>query len=165
MKHGSEGIQPGFETQGRRHQKSKTGLSVAPQKGLLSSKNFKKKSIPVGCVPPARYRTGGLCPGGSLLGGLCWGDLCLGVIVQGSLSERGSLSRGVSVGGNLCLCLGGNLCLGGLCPGYVSVRGRVSVWGVSVRGVSVRGSLRREGSVQRGGLPDRPPREQNHKQM
>ena len=27
-------------TQGRRHQKSKTGVSVAPQKGLMSSKNF-----------------------------------------------------------------------------------------------------------------------------
>ena len=37
------GIHPDFETQGRRHQKSKTGVSVAPQKGLVSSKNFKKK--------------------------------------------------------------------------------------------------------------------------
>ena len=36
------GIHPGFETQGRCHQKSKTGVSVAPQKGLVSSK-FKKK--------------------------------------------------------------------------------------------------------------------------
>ena len=34
------GIHPGFETQGRRYQKSKTGVSVAPQKGLVSSKNF-----------------------------------------------------------------------------------------------------------------------------
>ena len=32
----------GFETQGRRHQKCKTGVSVAPQKGLRSS-NLKKK--------------------------------------------------------------------------------------------------------------------------
>ena len=33
-------IHPGFfETQGRRHQKSKTGVSVAPQKGLTASKN------------------------------------------------------------------------------------------------------------------------------
>ena len=32
----SQGIGPGFETQGRCHQKSKTGLSVAPQKGLIS---------------------------------------------------------------------------------------------------------------------------------
>ena len=32
----------GFETQGRHHQKSKTKVSVAPQKGLVSSKNFKK---------------------------------------------------------------------------------------------------------------------------
>ena len=27
------------ETQGRRHQKSKTGVSVAPQKGFMSSKS------------------------------------------------------------------------------------------------------------------------------
>ena len=33
------GIHPGFETQGRHHQKSKTGVSVAPRKGLMSSKN------------------------------------------------------------------------------------------------------------------------------
>ena len=38
------GIHPGFETQGRRYQKSKTGVSVAPQKGLMSSK-IKKKVI------------------------------------------------------------------------------------------------------------------------
>ena len=37
-----EGIHPGFETQGIRHLKSKTGVSVASQKGLMSSKNFKK---------------------------------------------------------------------------------------------------------------------------
>ena len=36
------GIHPGFETQGKCYQKSKTGVSVAPQKGLMSSKNFKK---------------------------------------------------------------------------------------------------------------------------
>ena len=33
-------MHPGFETQGRRHQKSKTGISVAPQKGHVSFKNF-----------------------------------------------------------------------------------------------------------------------------
>ena len=33
-------IHPGFETQGRRHQKSKTGVSVSPQKELASSKNL-----------------------------------------------------------------------------------------------------------------------------
>ena len=33
MKHVNEGIHPCFETQGRRHQKSKIGVSVAPQKG------------------------------------------------------------------------------------------------------------------------------------
>ena len=35
--------QSGFEIQRRRYQKSKTGVSVAPQKGFMSSKNFKKK--------------------------------------------------------------------------------------------------------------------------
>ena len=33
----------GFEIQRRHHQKSKTGVSVAPQKGLMSSKIFFKK--------------------------------------------------------------------------------------------------------------------------
>ena len=32
----------GFETQKRHHQKSKTGVSVAPEKGLMSSKKFLK---------------------------------------------------------------------------------------------------------------------------
>ena len=35
----------GFKTQRRRHQKSETGVSVAPQKGLMSSKKEKKKKI------------------------------------------------------------------------------------------------------------------------
>ena len=35
----------GFETQWRCHQKSKTGVSVAPQKGLVSSKIFLKKFL------------------------------------------------------------------------------------------------------------------------
>ena len=39
----AKGIHPGFEIQGRRHQKSKTEVSVAPQKGLMSSKNLRKK--------------------------------------------------------------------------------------------------------------------------
>ena len=34
------GIYPGFETQSRCHQKSKTGVSVAPRKGLMSSRYF-----------------------------------------------------------------------------------------------------------------------------
>ena len=43
----------GFETQRRHHQKTKTGVSVAPQKGPTSSKKFKKQEcIPVGCIPP-----------------------------------------------------------------------------------------------------------------
>ena len=41
-KHISKRIHPGFETQGRCHQKSKTGLSMAQQKGLMSSKQFLK---------------------------------------------------------------------------------------------------------------------------
>ena len=36
----TQGIHPGFETQGRCHQKSIAGVSVAPQKGFMSSKNF-----------------------------------------------------------------------------------------------------------------------------
>ena len=39
----AKGIHPGFKTQGRHHQKSKTGVSVAPRKGLVSSKTFFKK--------------------------------------------------------------------------------------------------------------------------
>ena len=35
----------GFETQRRLHKKSKTGVSVAPQKGLLSSNFFLKKIL------------------------------------------------------------------------------------------------------------------------
>ena len=44
------GIHPGFETQGRHHQKSKTGMSVVPRKGLMSSKKFffKKKDMDMG---------------------------------------------------------------------------------------------------------------------
>ena len=41
----SEGIHSGFETRGRYNQKSKTGASVAPQKGLMSSNFFKKKCL------------------------------------------------------------------------------------------------------------------------
>ena len=40
MKHTSVRIHPGFENQGRCHQKSKTGVPVAPQKGVVSSNNF-----------------------------------------------------------------------------------------------------------------------------
>ena len=47
-KQASEEIYPGFETQGRRHQKSKTGVSVAPQKGL--QKFYLKKSQQQNCL-------------------------------------------------------------------------------------------------------------------
>ena len=40
-----EGIHPGFETQGRSHQKSKTGVSVAPQKRTCVLQKFKKKIL------------------------------------------------------------------------------------------------------------------------
>ena len=39
-----QGIYPGFETLGRRHLKSKTEVSVAPQKVLMSSKFFLKRT-------------------------------------------------------------------------------------------------------------------------
>ena len=42
-KQASEGMHPDFETQGRHHLESKIGVSVAPQKGLMSPKNFKKR--------------------------------------------------------------------------------------------------------------------------
>ena len=44
--HASEGIHAKLKTQGRRHQKSKTGISVAKQKGLMASKYFFKKRKP-----------------------------------------------------------------------------------------------------------------------
>ena len=37
----------GFEAQRRRHQKSKTEVSVALQKGLMFSKNFKEKKMEI----------------------------------------------------------------------------------------------------------------------
>ena len=40
-------IHSGFETQGRRHQKSKTGASVTPRQGLMSPKNFKKENVSI----------------------------------------------------------------------------------------------------------------------
>ena len=57
MKHASHRIHSGFVTQSRHHQKSKTGVSVAPQKGVMSSKKifltktaeFKRISNDVSC--------------------------------------------------------------------------------------------------------------------
>ena len=40
--HSSTEIHPGFETKGKHQHKSKTGASVTPPKGLISSKIFKK---------------------------------------------------------------------------------------------------------------------------
>ena len=39
-KHACEGIHSGFETEGWHYQGSKTGISVAPEKGLFSFKNI-----------------------------------------------------------------------------------------------------------------------------
>ena len=38
------GIHPGFESQERHHKKSKPGVSVVPQKGLMSSKRNLKSN-------------------------------------------------------------------------------------------------------------------------
>ena len=43
--HASKKIHTGFETQDWHHQKSKTGISVTLLKGLMSSKNFFKKTF------------------------------------------------------------------------------------------------------------------------
>ena len=45
----------GFETQGRRHRKFKTGVSVAPEKLLMFSKNEKKTSASV-IVPFCQFK-------------------------------------------------------------------------------------------------------------
>ena len=92
---------------------------------------IEQECIPVGFIPPARYRMAGA-------GSLSREGLCLsrgvGLFPGGSLSvQGGSLSREVSVSG-------------------VSVRG-VSVQRVSVQGVSVQGwSLSRGVSVEGGCL-------------
>ena len=44
-KYASWGIHPGFEAQGRGHQKSKTGVSLAPQKALIFSKKLKYQAV------------------------------------------------------------------------------------------------------------------------
>ena len=56
-KHVSEGIHPGFETQGRHHLKSKIGVSAAPQKGLMASKIFKKEEKKKGSESFTRWLT------------------------------------------------------------------------------------------------------------
>ena len=86
----------------------------------------KQEFIPVGCVPPTRYRTVG--EDVSVQGGLC---------LRGCLCLSGSLSRGVSVQG---VSVQAGLCLRGSLSRRVSVQG-VSVQGISVRGVSIQGGL------------------------
>ena len=41
----NKGTHTGFKTERRYHQKSKTRVSVAPQKGLMSSKIVFKKTV------------------------------------------------------------------------------------------------------------------------
>ena len=43
MEHASKGIHPEFETQGRCHQKSKIGVSVAPKKDWYPPKKIKNE--------------------------------------------------------------------------------------------------------------------------
>ena len=79
--------------------------------------------------------------------------------------HRESLSRGVSVQGDLCpggLCPGGSLgclCPGGLCPGGGSLSRKVSVQGVYAQeGVSICRASVQGGSLSKGGsLSERPP--------
>ena len=52
-------IHPDIETKGRRHQKSKTGVSVTTRKGLMSSKNLKKKYFHI--LPAFEAQWGKLC--------------------------------------------------------------------------------------------------------
>ena len=49
---GKWGIHPALEIQGRRHQKSRTGLSMTSEKGLMPYKNFLKQE----CIPEDVYR-------------------------------------------------------------------------------------------------------------
>ena len=66
----------------------------------------KQECIPVGCIPPTLYHTGG-----SLSGGQCPRGLCPGVVsVQGELCPWGLLSKG-------SLCPGMVSVQEGLCPG------------------------------------------------
>ena len=42
-------ISSAFQTQWRRHQKSKPGVSMTPQKGLMFSKKFKNGKVSTNC--------------------------------------------------------------------------------------------------------------------
>ena len=54
-KQASKGIHPDFEIQGRRHQKSKTAVSVAPQS--FKKKNKNKQNLPFPSVEEAKKLT------------------------------------------------------------------------------------------------------------
>ena len=87
MKYASEG----FETQGRYHQNSKTEVSVAPQKGLMSSKVvFFKESNRLGIIlPPAN-------------------EVCEGyVFTRVCPSTRGECGIPVCLAGGISACLAG----------------------------------------------------------
>ena len=49
----NKAVYSGFETQNRCHQKSKTGVSVTPQKGLMSCKRNLKKTTKIHCKAPS----------------------------------------------------------------------------------------------------------------
>ena len=56
IKHVRKRVHSGFEIQERCYQKSKTGVAVAPQKGLMSSKNILKIYLNYPHVPPILIR-------------------------------------------------------------------------------------------------------------
>ena len=80
------GIHPGFETQGRHHQRSKTGVPVAPRKGLMypPKKCFKKVYF--------RKRNGWFVPFSVLRGSIYMLCLC-GFLFSASLSRLSRFSR------------------------------------------------------------------------
>ena len=82
----TQGIHPGFETQGRHHQNSKTGVSVAPWKGLMSSKIYLKQKR-MGYPPPSWE-------------GLFW--CCLGVVLLHSAFATATATNFAVAGESIC---------------------------------------------------------------
>ena len=58
---------------------------------LLTRRSYQQECIPIGCVPPALYCTGGLCPGGLCPEGLCPGGVSFRGVV--SVSDDSPLDR------------------------------------------------------------------------
>ena len=96
----SEGRNPGFKTQRRHHTKSKTGISVAPQK-----KYFKQECMSVGCLASTAVAVpGGCLPArGSvcLHGGICLprGVVCLpgGACLQDPLDRMTDACKNITL--------------------------------------------------------------------